>query len=191
MAKGTTITDHELQAAVPIISTFAKHCSHHEPYKQGGVCGKGVRASSMRFQQCDCPRFPGVRSDPLCCGARTRKRSGSTNAATCGSNAATCGEDTAGPIGFVGGSHRSLSLIQCSAQTLVASTYPLEVIQLQQWLERTQDLKDKALADAVEKQTGTQASRPWLALPDVVKRLADNIQWTTDLGTHFLRSKTM
>src|SRR5438045_3806259 len=38
------------------------------------------------------------------------------------------------------------------AQTLAASTYPLEIIQLEQWLERNKNLKDKALADAVEKQ---------------------------------------
>ena len=38
------------------------------------------------------------------------------------------------------------------AQTLAASTYPLEIIQLQQWLEKNSGLKDKALADAVAKQ---------------------------------------
>ena len=38
------------------------------------------------------------------------------------------------------------------SQTLVASTYPLEVIQLQQWLAQHKDLKDKALVEAVEKQ---------------------------------------
>jgi len=38
------------------------------------------------------------------------------------------------------------------AQVLAASTYPLEIIQLQQWLQRHQDLKDKALTDAVMKE---------------------------------------
>jgi hypothetical protein len=38
------------------------------------------------------------------------------------------------------------------SQTLVASTYPLEVIQLQQWLAKNKGLSEKALADAVEKQ---------------------------------------
>src|SRR6516225_1206197 len=32
------------------------------------------------------------------------------------------------------------------AQTLAASTYPLEVIQLQQWMANNTNLKDKALA---------------------------------------------
>ena len=38
------------------------------------------------------------------------------------------------------------------SQTLIASTYPLEVVQLQQWLAQHKDLKDKALVAAVEKQ---------------------------------------
>src|SRR5580765_3970399 len=38
------------------------------------------------------------------------------------------------------------------AQTLAASTYPLEVMQLDQWMDKNKNLKDKALADAVAKQ---------------------------------------
>src|ERR1051325_9761167 len=34
------------------------------------------------------------------------------------------------------------------AQTLAASTYPLEIIQLQQWMERNKGLEGKALAEA-------------------------------------------
>ena len=37
-------------------------------------------------------------------------------------------------------------------QTLVASTYPLEIVQLQQWMAKNPNLKDKALADSVAKQ---------------------------------------
>lgn len=72
------------------------------------------------------------------------------------------------------------------AQTLAASTYPLELIQLQQWLEKNKNLKDKALADAVAKQPWDPSIQAMAALPDVVKRLADDIQWTTDLGNAFL-----
>jgi len=72
------------------------------------------------------------------------------------------------------------------AQTLVAATYPLELVQLQQWLEKNKNLKDKALADAVAKQPWDPAIQSMAAFPDVVKRLADDIQWTTDLGNAFL-----
>jgi hypothetical protein len=76
------------------------------------------------------------------------------------------------------------------AQTLAASTYPLEIIQLQQWLEQNKNLKDKALADAVAKQQWDPSIQALAALPDVVKRLADDIQWTTDLGNAFLAQES-
>ena len=72
------------------------------------------------------------------------------------------------------------------SQTLVASTYPLEVVQLQQWMEKNKGLKDKALADAVAKQPWDPSIQSMAAFPDVVTRLGDNIAWTTDLGNAFL-----
>ena len=72
------------------------------------------------------------------------------------------------------------------AQVLAASTYPLELVQLQQWLEKNKTLKDKALADAVEKQPWDPSIQAMAALPDVVKRLVDDIQWTDELGNAFL-----
>ena len=76
------------------------------------------------------------------------------------------------------------------AQTLAASTYPLELVQLQQWLAKNPGLKDKALADAVAKQPWDPSIQAMAALPDVVKRLADDIQWTTDLGNAFLAQQS-
>src|SRR5881398_2812631 len=72
------------------------------------------------------------------------------------------------------------------AQVLAASTYPLEVIQLQQWMEKNKNLKDKALADAVAKQPWDPVIQNMVAVPEAVKRMAGNIQWTTDLGNAFL-----
>ena len=51
-------------------------------------------------------------------------------------------------------------------------------------------LKDKALADAVAKQSWDPSVQALAALPDVVKRLADDIQWTTDLGNAFLAQQS-
>jgi Protein of unknown function (DUF3300) len=72
------------------------------------------------------------------------------------------------------------------AQVLAASTYPLELMQLQQWLGRNPGLKDKALADAVAQQPWDPSVQAMAGLPDVVKLLTDNVQWTTDLGNAFL-----
>jgi hypothetical protein len=76
------------------------------------------------------------------------------------------------------------------SQTLVASTYPLELMQLQQWLERNKNLKDKDLTEAVSKQPWDPSIQAMAALPDVVKRLSDDIQWTTDLGNAFLAQQS-
>jgi hypothetical protein len=71
-------------------------------------------------------------------------------------------------------------------QTLVASTYPLEIVALQQYLAKHPDLKDQALADSVAKQPWDPSIQSMAAIPEVVKRLADDIQWTTELGNAFL-----
>src|SRR5438132_234330 len=76
------------------------------------------------------------------------------------------------------------------AETLAASTYPLEIIQLQQWMDRNKNLKDKALADAVAKQPWDPSVQALAATPDVVQRLAGNVQWTTDLGNAFLSQQS-
>ena len=72
------------------------------------------------------------------------------------------------------------------AQVLAASTYPLELLQLHQWLEKNPGLKDKALIDAVSKQPWDPSIQAMAGLPDLVTRLANDIQWTTDLGNAFL-----
>ena len=76
------------------------------------------------------------------------------------------------------------------AQVLAASSYPLEIIQLQQWLDKNKSLKDKALADAVAKQPWDPSVQALAPLPEVVKRLADDIAWTTDLGNAFLAQQS-
>jgi len=76
------------------------------------------------------------------------------------------------------------------AQVLAASTYPLEIIQLQQWLGRNKTLKDKALADAVAKEPWDASVQALAALPDVVNRLANDVQWTTDLGNAVLAQQS-
>jgi hypothetical protein len=76
------------------------------------------------------------------------------------------------------------------AQVLAASTYPLEIIQLQQFLSKNPKLKDKALEEAVMKQNWDPSVQGLSPMPDVVKRLADDIQWTTDLGNAFLAQQS-
>ena len=76
------------------------------------------------------------------------------------------------------------------SQTLVASTYPLEIVQLQQWLGKNPNLKGKALADAAEKQHWDPSIQSMAMVPDVVKQLGDNIAWTSQLGDAFLAQQS-
>lgn len=76
------------------------------------------------------------------------------------------------------------------SQALVAATYPLEIIQMQQWLEANKNLKDKALADAAMKQNWDPSVQAMVMFPDMVKQLAGNIKWTTDLGNAVLAQQS-
>jgi hypothetical protein len=71
-------------------------------------------------------------------------------------------------------------------QTLVASTYPLEIVQLHQFLQENKKLKDKALTDAVMTKGWDPSVQAMAVFPDLVKQLATNIAWTDDLGNAFL-----
>ena len=57
-------------------------------------------------------------------------------------------------------------------------------------LAQTSSSQDKALADAVAKQPWDPSIQVLAGLPKGVKRLADDIQWTTDLGNAFLAQQS-
>jgi len=72
------------------------------------------------------------------------------------------------------------------SQALVASTYPLEIKQLQQFLYANPSLKDQALGDAVAQRPWDPSVQAMAIFPEAVKRLSDDVRWTTDLGNAFL-----
>jgi hypothetical protein len=72
------------------------------------------------------------------------------------------------------------------SQVLVASTYPLEVVQAAQWLQQNTQLTGVALQNAARTQNWDPSVQALVVFPDVLRRLSENIQWTTDLGNAFL-----
>jgi hypothetical protein len=72
------------------------------------------------------------------------------------------------------------------SQVLVASTYPLEIIQADRWLKQNASLKGKALTDAAAKQPWDASIQALVVFPAVLKQLDQNINWTTELGNAFL-----
>ena len=75
------------------------------------------------------------------------------------------------------------------AQVLMASTYPLEVVEAARWQKQNASLKDKALEDALEKQTWDPAVKALVALPQVLTMMNEKLDWTTKLGDAFLASQ--
>ncbi len=71
-------------------------------------------------------------------------------------------------------------------QMLVASTYPLEVVEASRWLQRNKNLQGKALVDAAKQQSWDPSIQALVAVPDALAKLNQDISWTTDLGNAFL-----
>jgi hypothetical protein len=72
------------------------------------------------------------------------------------------------------------------SQVLVASTYPLEIVQASQWLNQNSSLSGKALADAAAQQPWDASVQALVMLPDLLHRLSKDIRWTSDVGDAFL-----
>jgi len=72
------------------------------------------------------------------------------------------------------------------SQVLVASTYPLEVVEAAQWLRQNGNLQGQQLVDAARRQNWDPSVQALVVFPDVMARLNSDIRWTTDLGNVFL-----
>jgi hypothetical protein len=72
------------------------------------------------------------------------------------------------------------------SQILVASTYPLEIVQAYQWMGRNPGLNGPALTQAAQEQNWDPSIQALVVFPDVMKRLNEDITWTTNLGNAFL-----
>jgi len=71
-------------------------------------------------------------------------------------------------------------------QVLVASTYPVELVEAQQWLQANSNLRGQQLTDAARQQNWDASVQAMVAMPDVLSKLTQDIRWTTDLGNAFL-----
>src|SRR3974390_678190 len=68
------------------------------------------------------------------------------------------------------------------AQVLMASTYPLEVVQADRWVSDNKNLKGDAQKSAVEKQSWDDRGRGLVATPDVLSMMSSKLDWTQKLG---------
>jgi hypothetical protein len=75
---------------------------------------------------------------------------------------------------------------QLLSQVLAASTYPLEIVEAQQWLQRNGNLPGTQLMDAAKQQNWDPSVQAMVAFPDAMALLTRDVQWTTALGNAFL-----
>ncbi len=75
-------------------------------------------------------------------------------------------------------------------QVLAASTYPLEVVEAQQWMQENSSLHGSQLMDAAKQQNWDPSVQAMVAFPDVMSLLTRDIRWTTDLGNAFLAQQS-
>src|SRR6201981_3129469 len=68
------------------------------------------------------------------------------------------------------------------AQILMASTYPLEVIEAERWVTANKNLKGDALKAAVDKQSWDDSVKSLVATPSVLDMMSDRLDWTQKLG---------
>ncbi len=72
------------------------------------------------------------------------------------------------------------------SQILVAATYPLEIVEAFQFQQKNPSLTGPALTDAASQQNWDPSIQALVIFPDVLKRLNDDVTWTTNLGNAFL-----
>ncbi|WP_292532621.1 DUF3300 domain-containing protein, partial [Methylocystis sp.] len=68
------------------------------------------------------------------------------------------------------------------AQLLPASAYPLEIVQAQRWLEKNKAAAAKQDFTNADSQNWDPSVKAMLRFPSVIKKLNDDLDWTTSLG---------
>jgi len=72
------------------------------------------------------------------------------------------------------------------AQILMASTYPLEIVQAERWAKQNKSLKGDALTAALEKQNWDPSVKSLVNFPQVLQMMNEKVDWTQKLGDAFL-----
>lgn len=72
------------------------------------------------------------------------------------------------------------------AQILMASTYPLEVVQAERWISQRKDLKGDQLDEALQDKTWDPSVKSLCHFPNVLTAMSDRLEQTEKLGDAFL-----
>ncbi|MCU1259802.1 MAG: hypothetical protein JWO80_2687 [Bryobacterales bacterium] len=75
------------------------------------------------------------------------------------------------------------------AQILPAATYPSEVVEAGQWMEKHKDLKGDKLAKEVDKQSWDASVKALTQFPAVLANMNQNLAWTSELGDAYVNQQ--
>ena len=75
------------------------------------------------------------------------------------------------------------------AQILMASTYPLEVVQADRFAKQNASLKGEALTKALEAQSWDPSVKSLVNFPQVLTMMSEQLEWTQKLGDAFLEQQ--
>jgi hypothetical protein len=75
------------------------------------------------------------------------------------------------------------------AQILMASTYPLEIVQAARFAAANANLKGDQLDEALKKQTWDDSVKSLVSFPQVLTMMNEKLDWTQNLGDAFLGSE--
>ncbi|HET6564955.1 MAG TPA: DUF3300 domain-containing protein, partial [Xanthomonadales bacterium] len=75
-------------------------------------------------------------------------------------------------------------------QVLMASTYPLEVVEADRFMKKNKGLQGEDLNKALLEQDWDASIKALCSMPDTLAKMSENLDWTQDLGDAFLGQKT-
>jgi Protein of unknown function (DUF3300) len=75
------------------------------------------------------------------------------------------------------------------SQILIASTYPLEVVQADRWAKQNPSLKGDPLTKALEAQNWDPSVKSLVNFPQVLTMMSEKLDWTQKLGDAFLEQE--
>ena len=73
---------------------------------------------------------------------------------------------------------------------LMSSTYPLEVVQADRWINENKNLQGDQLKAAAEKQQWDDSVKSLVATPDVLSLMSRKLDWTQELGDAMLAQES-
>jgi hypothetical protein len=75
------------------------------------------------------------------------------------------------------------------SQVMMASTYPLEVVEADRWAQKNKNLEGDALARELEKENWDPSVKSLVQFPDVLAMMSEQLDWTQKMGDAFLEQQ--